>query len=470
MKSLTSEWNWWPVRSRKLMYGVLMFLVIFLVYFLENFHTATLLIWKKFLVIPPTPENRTWPTLLETANHSIIYPRNSPYTKNWRNFTQREIRSLSVLGRRLYLEEDVGSEQKRNFIILAWKQTEGDEEKFIREFGEEKLDPFRLCSVKNCKLVTKNFYSRKADAIIFHLHRTKKASTYPRRANFNQRWIWLTEESPYHTLYFAEDKDFSHYNGIFNWSMSYRMNSDVPMPFGRTVRMTDKETSKYEKVDYFNIKTKLAASMMSNCDAKNNRAEYANQLQQYIDIDIYGPCFKTKWCRGHHNRDCVLLHEYKFFLAFENSNCKEYITEKVWWQSFQKGAIPVVMGAKIEDYRKFLPPNSFIHVDEFQSPYHLAKYLMYLEYNRAAFMEYHAWRSHFKVLNEHGNHGSHSYHYCRVCEALNYNDPTPKVYNHMELTVNEDTQCYPATRSPDERIPVTMDRSELRKNRYFNSN
>ncbi|XP_064086233.1 3-galactosyl-N-acetylglucosaminide 4-alpha-L-fucosyltransferase FUT3-like isoform X2 [Macrobrachium nipponense] len=435
MKWWTSEWNWWTVRSKRLMYVVLIFLVIFHFFFLKNFYMETLLIWKKLLAIPLTPE---------TADESINYTRNSPYITKWRNFTQREIASLSVLGRRLFLDEDVGREQKRKFIILAWKQTEVDEEKFIREFGEEKLDPFRFCSVKNCKLVIEDHYAHKADAIIFQMHRTKSASTYPRRTNFRQRWIWLTTEGPYHTLNFAQDKDISHYNGIFNWSMSYRMNSDVPVPYGRTVKMSGEEASNYEKVDYFNIKAKLAAAMMSNCNGENNRTAYVKQLQKYIEIDVYGPCFQIKQCHGHHNRDCVLLHEYKFFLAFENSNCKEYITEKVWWQSFQKGAIPVVMGPKIEDYWKFLPPNSFIHVDEFQSPYYLAKYLMFLEYNKAEFMKYHAWRSHYKVLNEHGFHGAHSYQYCRVCEALNYNDPAPKVYYHMERTVNKDTQCYPA--------------------------
>ncbi|XP_066979603.1 alpha-(1,3)-fucosyltransferase 7-like [Macrobrachium rosenbergii] len=440
MRSLTFEWAWQRVRSWRLMHLVIMFLVICYSYlYFKNIYTG------KFLMALTTPENLTGAHFPETVHSPAFSHRDSPYPENWRNLTRQEMESLSVLGRRMYLEEDVGKQQNKTFVILAWNQSEVDNERLIREFGGEELDPFRFCSVKNCQLVTKDVFSEKADAIIFHLHRTNRASTYPSRANFNQRWIWLTDESPYNTLYFAEDKDISNYNGIFNWSMSYRMDSDVPVPYGRTVRMTDKEASKYEKVDYFNIKAKLAAAMLTNCESTNNRTGYVRQLRKYIDVDIYGICFGIKWCQGHLNRDCVLLNEYKFFLAFENSNCKDYITEKVWWQSFQKGAIPVVMGTKTEDYRKYLPPNSFIHVDDFQSPYHLGKYLMYLEHNRTAFMEYHAWRSHFKVLNEHSYYGSNSHHYCRVCEALNYNDPAPTVYNYMELTWNNDTQCYPTT-------------------------
>ena len=42
--------------------------------------------------------------------------------------------------------------------------------------------------------------------------------------------------------------------------------------------------------------------------------------------------------------------QYKFFLAFENSNCKEYITEK-FWRSLHYGLVPVVFGAPMMDYR-----------------------------------------------------------------------------------------------------------------------
>ena len=41
-------------------------------------------------------------------------------------------------------------------------------------------------------------------------------------------------------------------------------------------------------------------------------------------------------CAGHFMRDCPDLDDYKFYLAFENSLCSEYITEKVWWNSYSK--------------------------------------------------------------------------------------------------------------------------------------
>ena len=41
-------------------------------------------------------------------------------------------------------------------------------------------------------------------------------------------------------------------------------------------------------------------------------------------------------CAGHFMRDCPDLDDYKFYLAFENSLCSEYITEKLWWNAYSK--------------------------------------------------------------------------------------------------------------------------------------
>ena len=46
----------------------------------------------------------------------------------------------------------------------------------------------------------------------------------------------------------------------------------------------------------------------------------------------------TLTCEGHFTRDCPDLLDYKFYLAFENAPCSEYITEKLWWNAYSKVA------------------------------------------------------------------------------------------------------------------------------------
>ncbi len=69
--------------------------------------------------------------------------------------------------------------------------------------------------------------------------------------------------------------------------------------------------------------------------------EYARQLAKYIDLDVYGKC---SWMMGNKNVsfencdiDLSCLNEYKFYLAFENSNCIDYITEKFFERVLRSG-------------------------------------------------------------------------------------------------------------------------------------
>ena len=66
-------------------------------------------------------------------------------------------------------------------------------------------------------------------------------------------------------------------------------------------------------------------------------------------MDSYGACGQ-KTCpnarAGHDFCFDDLSANHSFYLAFENSNCQDYITEK-FWRTLTKPVIPVVMGGKI---------------------------------------------------------------------------------------------------------------------------
>jgi glycoprotein 3-alpha-L-fucosyltransferase len=73
------------------------------------------------------------------------------------------------------------------------------------------------------------------------------------------------------------------------------------------------------------------AWFVTNCNDHNGRKQYAHELQKHIPVDIYGAC-GTKNCPRSTANKCfdMLDRDYKFYLAFENSNCKDYITEKLF--------------------------------------------------------------------------------------------------------------------------------------------
>ncbi|CAH8552868.1 unnamed protein product [Schistosoma turkestanicum] len=147
--------------------------------------------------------------------------------------------------------------------------------------------------------------------------------------------------------------------------------------------------------NYATGKSKMAAWFVSNCKASSPRQIYVKELSRYLEVDIYGAC-GTMNCPRKSEAECFALleNQYKFYLSFENSLCPDYITEKFFINALSHTVVPVVMGASVEEYKRVAPPHSFIHVDQFQSPAELAKYLNYLDRNETAYNEYFAWRDH----------------------------------------------------------------------------
>lgn len=219
------------------------------------------------------------------------------------------------------------------------------------------------------------------------------------------------------------------------------MDSDIPVPYGRTILRH--HAQQYLHPPWKHKKRNvLVAILGSNCGSKNKRWEYVKELQKYIKVDVYGGCGSLK-CPGHFQEDCPAISDYIFYLAFENSNCDEYVTEKLWWNAYAKNSIPVVMGASKKSYRKLLPPNSYIDVDDFARPIDLAEYLLYI--NKTEQLDsFYEWKRYFEVLNEHGYFQTESFHYCRACEALNYNDKDSKVYANITDFWSVQKNCRPS--------------------------
>lgn len=245
---------------------------------------------------------------------------------NWRNLTLKEINSLSELGRRMFLNEKVGQEQNKKYTIHMWKYKKYIEKRLLKTDAKQPVDPFEHCSVSNCRITSEDKDLAAADVVLFHLHRISgPPEKVPRTPG--QLWVWLSDESPYNVFMVSKDRNLSHYQNYFNWSMTYRMDADIPVPYGRTVPLP-KDQYHDTVEDYFKLKPKDIAILGSNCGGINGRYKYIEEMKKYVSVDMYGRCGTLK-CSGHFHNDCPALNSYKIYLAFENGNCDQYITEKV---------------------------------------------------------------------------------------------------------------------------------------------
>lgn len=77
--------------------------------------------------------------------------------------------------------------------------------------------------------------------------------------------------------------------------------------------------------------------------------------------------------------------KYKFVIAIENSNCEDYVTEKLV-HAVASGSIPIVAGRDNKpNYLKYMPKNSYINVYDFKSFKDLVSYLTLVANNEAEY-------------------------------------------------------------------------------------
>ena len=198
-----------------------------------------------------------------------------------------------------------------------------------------------------------------------------------------QRWIFFLLESPVNLR-----RNPVSLKGLFNWTMTYRIDSDIFLPYGHYTRLNPDEIS-LKSTNYAEGKDKLAVWLVSHCGTL--RDKFVKKLVKYIKIDVFGSCgkiFDQQESCPKGSQECDhKLKGYKFYLSFENSFCVDYITEK-YWRPLLLNIVPVVMGGASYENKQLAIPGSFINTANFESVEALAKYLLYLNANDTAYNEY----------------------------------------------------------------------------------
>lgn len=201
-------------------------------------------------------------------------------------------------------------------------------------------------------------------------------------------------------------------------------------------------------------KTTLVTWFVSNCETTSAREKYATRLRSSLDALYFGERIRgsrqvfAQYGRCNYDHSCPdrsacaarALTSSKFFIAFENSLCDGYITEKTL-HGLQGGAVPIVMGGGSQskrDYAALAPPHSYIDVNDFNSPEDLAMYLQHLDNNDKEYLEYFSWRQSYNIQSD---IVSSRKALCRVCSAVHGQNLPPRASRSQV-----DDARYPARR------------------------
>ncbi|OQR72165.1 hypothetical protein BIW11_10552 [Tropilaelaps mercedesae] len=269
-------------------------------------------------------------------------------------------------------------------------------------FGERDYIPSfeQLCPGYPCR-VTMN-RSELADAVVVHL-RDINASDVPKRRSRAEVFVLLNAEAPPHSPGLPEP-----FNDIFNWTITYRQDADVPL--------IKSVVTKYgfvpPKKDYHVNKTRMAAWFVSHCQTSSERETLVAELAKYgVHTDVVGECGPIKCARS---ENCYELFskDHLFYLSFENAICNDYVTEKLFNVLERSEMVPIVLGGA--DYSRVAPPGSYINVNKFANVKELANYIQHVSNDPQLYNSYHHWRSYYQL--------SEPLHYaCRLCAKLHTN-------------------------------------------------
>lgn len=247
--------------------------------------------------------------------------------------------------------------------ILLWTITDYPPFKYMVP------DRMRKCSLKNC-FVTKNklYYTDETDfdVVLFNVVDLRENISLPQKRLESQKYVFVSREPP---ALFTPPFQF---NGYFNLTWTYKSISDITLRYVIVKDSKGKIIGPNKNIQWMDIndmkpinkkiKRKLkhkqlaVAWIVSHCYTINKREVYVQALQDelikyHLNIDIFGYCSKTICADEEELCHAKLEENYYFYLAFENSFCEEYVSEKLLTAT-KHFMVPIVYGGA--DYTRFV--------------------------------------------------------------------------------------------------------------------
>ncbi|XP_052799492.1 alpha-(1,3)-fucosyltransferase C-like [Mya arenaria] len=279
--------------------------------------------------------------------------------------------------------------------------------------------PFETkCS--NCITSTNRSVFDKSSAVVFSLADGNIGTKPPIEniiRNQNQIWIAFSLETNVQNAWIRDYKN-KHWKYVFNWTWNYRPSADIFMPYGRVSERLKPLSKNYSMI--FQRKNKFAAWAVSHCNTHSLRDKFVKNMNRRLQnhsIDIFGKCGPLKISKG--KLPTLLSNDYKFYLAFENAFCDDYVTEKIF-AHFNTDIINVVRGKA--NYTNIFPKGSFINTRDFKNTSDFVSYLVDVSENETLYSNYLKQKDKFQASFDIKEQYKQSI--CNICRKLN--DPNLK--------------------------------------------
>lgn len=274
---------------------------------------------------------------------------------------------------RLPPHERLSNENSNIFILTYGFWWMRHEEKLRQKQGR-----IKNCEYSNCFLFTTDNYLPLAHVILYDAWSHLVPPSDVCSSNSSLR-IFYTLEAPIRQA----AHNWERFNDCFHLTATYHKTADIYCPYGQ-VKSVSHVSEKIPKLE----KPKLVAWIVSHCSVPSGRDRYVKELQKYLQVDIYGECADST-VSDIHSTMRLLQSSHYFYLAFENSLCAEYITEKTW-RTLDYNIVPVIMAGHNSTH--ILPPHSFIDVYNFKTPKDLAAYLKNVAKNHTLYNSFFKWK------------------------------------------------------------------------------
>lgn len=293
-------------------------------------------------------------------------------------------------------------------------------------------------SARNCEIMDHNIVNTKhkfhtpikGDAVIMQGSHLLSLAKLPRK-DPNQIFVLAECNSWWGSKTFdnfqgSRFQNAHYFVNKFNWTMTYRRDSDIYLPNGRVnFREHVRDSKNYSTI--FSWKKFDVACIVNHCTTQSRRELYVAELRKHVDVHTYGTCGDNECVKG--DETCLhrIVNIYKFILSFENAYHTNYVTEELFYW-FQNNIVPVVRGGETQYSNYGIPTGTIINAEEFESPKKLGMFLQKVGSNEKLYTDFLRRKAGYSVTPL-SNIQSDAY--CKLCERLNNLDTYRQYYSNI---------------------------------------